>query len=74
MGDLRSVYLLNAVGQKVWQCLDGQTSVSEIVHAIQMEYDASAEQIEQDILAFLQDLRQAKLLQEPLSSMQKVSS
>lgn len=55
-------YALNEVGARVWDMCDGNQSVADITSTIHLEYDASREQIEADILELLGDLEREHLL------------
>jgi len=56
------LYPLNSVGARIWQLSDGQRTVEEIVQAILDEFDATAEIVRKDTIAFLTELAEAKLL------------
>jgi hypothetical protein len=55
------VRALNGTAARVWELLDGVHSVREICAAIVREFDASAEAIEKDVLAFLDYLCRVRL-------------
>ncbi|MFL6196776.1 MAG: PqqD family protein [Thermoanaerobaculia bacterium] len=55
-------YSLDEVSARVWELCDGQHAVGGIVEAISAEYDASAETIYEDVLAFLEEMLDEKLL------------
>ncbi|MHB0871727.1 MAG: PqqD family protein [Chloroflexota bacterium] len=55
-------YSLNEVGTRVWELIDGQTTAREIASRIAEEYDAPAEEIEEDVVALLQELREQGLV------------
>jgi hypothetical protein len=50
------VIVLNGVGSRLWELMDGQRSVSQIAGMIADEYDVSMVKAESDALAFCQDL------------------
>jgi hypothetical protein len=62
VGDLDSVYTLSEVGSRIWQLLDGHTTIAGLAAAICAEYDVSPEQAEADTLALLADLQAAGLI------------
>ena len=55
-------YSLDEVSARVWGLCDGEHGVDEIVEAISAEYDAPAETIFEDVLAFLEEMLDEKLL------------
>ncbi len=56
------VNVLNQVGSRIWELIDGIRSVGEITEAIVAEYDVTAEQAEQDVDEFIQELVGNKML------------
>jgi coenzyme PQQ biosynthesis protein PqqD len=62
LADSGEVTVLNSIGSRVWELADGSRSVGEIVETIVAEYDTTREQAEQDVVAFLQELEQGKML------------
>jgi hypothetical protein len=57
-------YSLDEVGSQIWELCDGSRLTSEVVAAIQQEYDAAAETIEADVLALLAELADERLVAE----------
>jgi hypothetical protein len=55
-------YSLDEVSARVWELCDGEHGVGGIVESISAEYDASAETIYEDVLAFLEEMMDEKLL------------
>ena len=56
------VLSLNAVGSFVWQQVDGNHSLRDILDLICDEYDVEAEQAETDLRGFVAELADHKLL------------
>ena len=56
------VNVLNEVGSRIWELIDGTHSVSEITEIIVAEYDVTAEQAERDVNEFIQELVDNKML------------
>lgn len=54
----------NAVGAFICECLKTQTTPDAILDGICAEFDIDRETARQDMLAFLESLRRAKLLEE----------
>jgi hypothetical protein len=62
IGDLNSIYTLNEVSTAIWEMIDGETSVSQIIEAVCNEYDVPVDEAEKDTLDFLNSLDQAGLI------------
>lgn len=59
-------YALDEVSGRIWDLCDGTRSVAAVVDAVCQEYDAPAETVEEDVVAFLGEMVEEKLLlQEP---------
>lgn len=59
----RGVYLnLNDIGTHIWNLIDAPMCVDEIVASLSRDYDAAADVIERDVLAFLHQLRTRNLV------------
>ena len=56
------VNVLNEVGSRIWELIDGTLSVGEITETIVAEYDVSAEQAERDVEEFIEELVENKML------------
>lgn len=57
-----SYYSLNAVGTRVWECLDGTLTVGDVTRIVQGEYDADASLIEAEVIALVDQLAQEGLV------------
>jgi coenzyme PQQ biosynthesis protein PqqD len=55
-------YALDEVSGRVWDLCDGSHSVSAMVAALCQEYDAPAEDVQEDVLAFLGEMAEEKLV------------
>lgn len=62
VSDLDSIYTLDEVGTFIWQLLDGQTSIKQIVKNVCNEYDVSHEEAEKDIIELVGSLEKAGLI------------
>lgn len=60
--DSGSYYGAGPVGQRIWEILSDEVSVSGIIAQIVDEYDVEKETCEQDILGFLEELRAMGLI------------
>jgi len=62
VGDLEGVFTLSEVGAMIWQLIDGQKTVRQLMEAVKNEYDVGAGEAEKDLLDFLQSLEDAGLI------------
>ncbi len=59
LADAGEVNVLNPVGTRIWELIDGTRSVTEIAQTIQAEYEVTGPQAQQDVTEFLQALADA---------------
>ncbi|HEY6888869.1 MAG TPA: PqqD family protein, partial [Solirubrobacter sp.] len=57
-----SYYALDDVGARVWELCDGARSVDDIVEVMTGEFEAPAATITADVLEFIDELREERLL------------
>jgi len=58
IGDLAYMYTLNDVASRIWELLNGGTTLDDITGALTREYDIDASQLETDILEFLSQMKE----------------
>jgi hypothetical protein len=56
-------YGLNEVARKIWELLAEQMSVDNIIEALQREYDDADNQLREDVLALLKDMRENRMIE-----------
>ena len=56
--------MLNDVSRVIWLCLEQETTVEDIVKAVTDAFEVEPSQAAADVLEFLQQLRDAQLLEE----------
>lgn len=61
---LNGMVMLNEVSRVIWTCLEQETTVGDIVAAVTAAFEVDAAEAEADVLAFLDQLRDAQLLEE----------
>ncbi len=66
LADAGQVNVLNGVGTRIWELIDGTRTVQQIRDVIEREYAVSAEDVSRDVLAFFEELiaAQAVVLQD----------
>ena len=63
VGDLASIYSFNEVASLIWQLLEMPRDVSELVSAVEREYDVDPQQARQDVSKFLNDMLSVGLVE-----------
>lgn len=65
IGDMEDeLFTLNETGVIIWERLDGQKSLKDVVKEISQEFDAPAEKIANDIKGFVEELLRRGMLVE----------
>jgi len=62
VGDLNSIYVFNELGTKIWELIDGKSSISRMIEKICKVYDVSREEAEKDTVEFLNSLEVSGLI------------
>src|ERR1700691_6501618 len=62
VGDLASIYSFNETGSLIWRLLDTPRTVGGVVGAGAEEYQVDADQVRQDVLRFLGEMRGVGLI------------
>ncbi len=52
VGDLDSIYTLNEVGTLIWQLIDGQKNIGQIVQSVRQTYDVESEEVTKEHCRF----------------------
>jgi len=65
IGDMEEeIYTLNDTGRAIWEKLDGQKNLREIVEALKTEFEAEPEEIEGDVLGLIGELLKRRMVVE----------
>jgi len=65
IGDMEDeLFTLNEIGKIIWERLDGQKSLKDIVAEISVEFEAPSAEIEEDVTGFVQELLKRGILAE----------
>jgi hypothetical protein len=56
MVDLEDIYILDGVGTRIWQLIDGKRSVKQIKEIVAKEYEVGLQQIEDDLSKIFKQL------------------
>lgn len=54
---------LDSVGQHIWQLVQEPKSVADLVRELQLDYTGDPERIEADLMAFLDQLRDDRVIE-----------
>ncbi len=57
-------YSLNSVGTQIWQAVDKQKNLSEILGLLKEEYQLAEKQLENDLMELVRDLEKEKLIKK----------
>ena len=64
VGDMSCIYNLNAVGAFIWDHLDGEKTLSDILNLITDEFDVSDQDAEIDVCDYISDLKEIGALHQ----------
>ncbi|MBI5303649.1 MAG: PqqD family protein [Chloroflexi bacterium] len=62
LADAGEVTVLNPVGTRVWELIDGAHTVQQMVNVIADEFEVTPEQAREDVEEFLETLAQNKMV------------
>jgi len=62
VGDMGSIYDLNEVAAFIWEHLDGEKRLLDIRNMIMNEFEVSSEEAEEDLVAFVSELREIEAI------------
>ena len=62
--DAAAIFTLNECGRAIWDLLDGQRSLKDLVAELSIEFDAPPGKIETDVLGLVGELVKRKMLVE----------
>jgi hypothetical protein len=60
--DVESIFNLNETGAAIWDKVDGKKSIRDIVAEIQTEYEMEGDQLERDVISFVDEMAESKLM------------
>jgi hypothetical protein len=58
VGDLQCMYTLNGVGARIWELIDGHSTIDDITTAIVREYEVETPQAKADVIEFLEQMKE----------------
>jgi hypothetical protein len=63
LADLQRIYALDPVAEYIWEQLDGETSLQEVLERILETFDVEREQAKADLAAFVGELLEEGLVE-----------
>lgn len=64
IADMNSVFTLNESGAIIWEMIDGEKSIGDLVEAVIKEYDIDYKTAEEDVFAFIDKMKKYLIIQE----------
>ncbi len=64
LANMQRIFTINEVGASVWAMMDGKKTEKEIRKALQQVFDVGEDQLDKDLLDFIEQLKQSDLIQE----------
>lgn len=64
IADMNSVYTLNESGAFIWELIDGQKTVEDLINAMTEEYDVDTETAKTDVFSFIDDMNKYLIIRE----------
>jgi hypothetical protein len=65
VGDLASIYSFNGTGTLIWKLLESPRTVAELAASVVEEYDVDLTQAERDVQEFVEEMKNAGLIEVP---------
>jgi hypothetical protein len=62
LADTGEVQILNAVGTRIWELIDGTRNLAGIIAAIESEFEVSSQEAQRDVEDFVQSLVDGQVL------------
>ena len=68
IADMNSVYTLNETGAFIWDHIDGNKSVEEIISLLVDEYETSDETATKDVFDFVENMKEFLMIKTKLNT------
>lgn len=63
VGDLASIYSFNGTGSLIWRLLEAPRELTELIGAVEREYEVGQEQAQKDVTRFVDDMLSVGLVE-----------
>ena len=64
IADMNSVYTLNETGAFIWELIDGENNIEDIIEALIREYDINEATASNDVFEFINEMRKYLIITE----------
>jgi hypothetical protein len=64
IADMNSLYTLNETGAFIWEHIDGEKSIEDIIDHLINEYDTDYHTAENDVLSFIEEMSRYLIVNE----------
>ena len=64
IADMNSVYTLNETGAFIWEHINGENSVEDIINKMMAEYEVDFLTASEDVYSFIDDIRKYLIVNE----------
>ena len=64
VADMKSVYTLNETGAFIWEHINGENSVEDIINEMTTEYEIDYITASEDVYSFINDMRKYLIISE----------
>ena len=64
IADMNSVYTLNETGAFIWEHINGENSVEDIINEMTKEYEVDYETASNDVFSFIDEMNNYLIIQE----------
>jgi hypothetical protein len=64
IADMNSVYTLNETGAFIWEHINGQRTVEELINAVTEEYEIDKENATSDVFLFIENMNNYLIIRE----------
>jgi len=60
--EVENIYNLNQVGADIWERIDGEKTIGEVIEELKREYEGNPEEIERDVFQFVGEIHSAGII------------
>ncbi len=64
IADMNSVYTLNETGAFLWELIDGENNIEDMIEAVIRKYDVSEETATVDVFEFIGEMRKYLIIKK----------
>lgn len=63
-----AIFTLNNIGKAIWDRLDGQKNIRDIIKELSSDFEGTPEKIENDVIGFIQELLKRNIVVKALTN------